>query len=922
MRKTLVITLILIPFLISTYKGMAQETMLPNYAKIYSSGIIGEDNNTIELYMTLEGDIPEIPSEYVGFVWALDIDKNAETSGLTYNNIGSDFNARVAYDEKLGGWYGVIDRIKYSDLVYAESFEISGNETSIKISKADIDYEDGFYMVASVAGFGSPTPFYPESQHITYPGDPYPYLEISEPEIIGGLTIEQNGVSFALCERIDEEWCKQENPGADGYGPFEFKWGDDKVTCSWFAAMHAYDNSGNFTIKVRAKNTCGFISERVSEVILQENNETGNCSFRLNYQNVVIKDPANDQTIPQNDIISTELKQTSNDTLQIKVTVRGNPLDLRESHYLVFFDSDNDTNTGRYSPNWNIGEDFTVRIGYDDSSNRWFASVESIPEGSMQDLPVLIKDNSAYVLLSLTPYRPSYSVGGTIKFAIDVVNVPGEGDYVEGVGELKLQNNLIDPGFKIQTENNIFSFSPHSMYLDFRERDNPLELIVTASNSRFTNYLDDIFYFSTKDEIAEIVESNKVRTNFDIINKENNSDFSIISAYNPECDLMINDYVMTVSGSEIFKHGRAAFVMPPYAYDQNNGDLLNFSYYLTEYDVAKVSSHALDIQTDLVGKNPRDGENRIYAYNFPACGWAGQPMWFGWGCVLQPGTNNRSRPAWGIYYHEVGHTFLTHIFSSKFPGLYKKDWGKYGEGWATLNGMYTVYKLIQNKSQYNLKGDVVDTLQLVKDSYRSVYVDSQDPDSHSVWVYENVENKNFSGLDANTMDGMFIILAEDKPELNPYGWEIYPRFYKVFLPEYWGLYDTVEIGKGETFFIAALSAAACTDLRYEFKEWNFPIDDDEQIEYYNEIYPILRSILECGDMCSGCELSRECYPLGYRKSDKFCSENKMFVDQREADSLCENSFECESNLCVDDKCVSSNIWNMIIEWFKALFGLM
>lgn len=552
-----------------------------------------------------------------------------------------------------------------------------------------------------------------------------------------------------------------------------------------------------------------------------------------NYPETSITDPAGDQIIAQNDITTVELTQIANNTLQIKVSVRGNPLDLRDSHYLVFFDSDNNPDTGRYWSHWNIGEDFTVRIGYDENANKWFAGAESIKEGSMASLPLLIKDNSVYVLVSLVPYKNSYVIGNSIKFAIDVVSIPGEGDYVGNVGELDLVNNLTNPSFRILSENEIFSNSPHSIYLDYRQRDNPLNLTVS-------NNPNNTFFFSTNNEIAEIINGNQVRTNFDIINEERNSDFSYISAYIPECDLMISDYLMAISGSELFKSAKAAFVMPPYVYNQNTGEYLDFSSHLRDYEVARVSSLAVEIQNKLVGMMPFDGDNRIFAYNYPACGWAGQPIWFGWGCVLQPYIDGQLRPAWGMYYHELGHIILTHIFSSKFPGLTYYDWGRYGESWASLNSMYTINKLITNEEQYNFKQEIINTLQSVKNNFRTFYIDDQGG-GESLWKYINIYNKDFTKLDANIMDGIFIVLAEDKPVLNPYGWEIYPRFYKVFLPQYWDTYVNVEDGLGETFFIAALSAAAGNDLRPLFvDEWNFPIDNI----YYNTLFPILENIIQ------------------------------------------------------------------------------
>ena len=70
--------------------------------------------------------------------------------------------------------------------------------------------------------------------------------------------------------------------------------------------------------------------------------------------------------------------------------------------------------------------------------------------------------------------------------------------------------------------------------------------------------------------------------------------------------------------------------------------------------------------------------------------------------------------------------------------------------------------------------------------------------------------------------------------------------------------------------------------------------------------------------CSGCELEGKCYPMGYRKSGKYCSENYEFVGQ--LDRICENNFECKSNVCISGECVGEGLMRKIIKWFKKMFG--
>lgn len=53
----------------------------------------------------------------------------------------------------------------------------------------------------------------------------------------------------------------------------------------------------------------------------------------------------------------------------------------------------------------------------------------------------------------------------------------------------------------------------------------------------------------------------------------------------------------------------------------------------------------------------------------------------------------------------------------------------------------------------------------------------------------------------------------------------------------------------------------------------------------------------------------------------YCSDNNnLFVSQNKPETACENSFECDSNLCIDNECVSSGFWQKIMNWFKNLFG--
>ncbi len=72
--------------------------------------------------------------------------------------------------------------------------------------------------------------------------------------------------------------------------------------------------------------------------------------------------------------------------------------------------------------------------------------------------------------------------------------------------------------------------------------------------------------------------------------------------------------------------------------------------------------------------------------------------------------------------------------------------------------------------------------------------------------------------------------------------------------------------------------------------------------------------------CNGCLSGNKCYPLGYRKGGKYCSENYNFTVQLESGQSCENSFQCTSNVCVSGECINEGLLKRFLDWFKRLFG--
>jgi hypothetical protein len=75
------------------------------------------------------------------------------------------------------------------------------------------------------------------------------------------------------------------------------------------------------------------------------------------------------------------------------------------------------------------------------------------------------------------------------------------------------------------------------------------------------------------------------------------------------------------------------------------------------------------------------------------------------------------------------------------------------------------------------------------------------------------------------------------------------------------------------------------------------------------------------DICrNSCSSEGKCYPFGYRKSGEFCLDEGKFVPQLKGGSLCENSFECTSNVCANGECISESLLKKILNWFGRVFG--
>lgn len=77
----------------------------------------------------------------------------------------------------------------------------------------------------------------------------------------------------------------------------------------------------------------------------------------------------------------------------------------------------------------------------------------------------------------------------------------------------------------------------------------------------------------------------------------------------------------------------------------------------------------------------------------------------------------------------------------------------------------------------------------------------------------------------------------------------------------------------------------------------------------------------CSPICSGCfDENNNCLPYGTRTKAEFCNIDGKLAGQKNEERSCNNNYECSSNVCINNECISQNFIQKIMNWFRKLFG--
>jgi hypothetical protein len=69
----------------------------------------------------------------------------------------------------------------------------------------------------------------------------------------------------------------------------------------------------------------------------------------------------------------------------------------------------------------------------------------------------------------------------------------------------------------------------------------------------------------------------------------------------------------------------------------------------------------------------------------------------------------------------------------------------------------------------------------------------------------------------------------------------------------------------------------------------------------------------------GCFYNERCYNVGSRVNGDYCSERLSFVSQVMDGKDCLDNYECISNICLENECISLNLFQKFVAWLKGSF---
>lgn len=187
---------------------------------------------------------------------------------------------------------------------------------------------------------------------------------------------------------------------------------------------------------------------------------------------------------------------------------------------------------------------------------------------------------------------------------------------------------------------------------------------------------------------------------------------------------------------------------------------------------------------------------------------------------------NSGHHRWEVMAHEQGHNFFGG--TSTFYNSMAIPYPFLQESLAVLSAFYTYHDIVENQQSYGIDDNTINSLHFDFARGRNYQGD--------MYKQYIVQGKNFDinqVLTSQALDFKMITFGES------YGWYNFEKLAKAFEEEISKQFtfqnDGASAIEQSTYIVAALSAAFGQDIRQEFIDLNFPIDDSLYQTFFTTI---------------------------------------------------------------------------------------
>jgi hypothetical protein len=566
------------------------------------------------------------------------------------------------------------------------------------------------------------------------------------------------------------------------------------------------------------------------------------CGF---YDSLVLNDPLGDATSwapAYVDIKSLKIKQIGK-YFQFIWEGNGNLYNLDNQYYFVFFDTDNNLNTGQ---NWKnkLGAEIKLIVDKNSASLVYFDNVGNIINVA-GNIPVIFSENKFYISID-----ESYFNYGNISLYFEssgATNYVDEGSVVFS-SLTKSTNNY---NLFIESSNQLIK-NPAMINISKKNNEVQLNVYLEDGNYKLLIPANSLVYSSTHQEKDSRIGnlSSIISINANGTAKYINEGYILLNAIYPSCDIITNKPVILATGELYGNISRDSVIgIFPKEYSPFNSDK-TFGYLFENYPLAmKMFNLGYNFTSRLYsGYLPFNGAKHLLSFevsidpnNSFEC-YNGNPLSPTPACYMHPDGS----PEYISPLHEIGHNFGASDYGSKGMRqlLYQNDKinnAGFGECVASLPVIYFATEFYNNPEKYGFNKSSYEW-----NYYKNFLASDIFGSSNTLNIFETlIKNHNSAGLFNNTgnFDGVATFCSFFQQysynftnSLNPHGNEVIKRFLSLFGNSELINFRASEV---ETYFSAAYSSAVGDDLRTKLRFWGFSINDT----YYNEIYPVFNSIL-------------------------------------------------------------------------------